>query len=157
MTTSIFLNATDWKPDDIQAFKNTDKSKIIESLSDTLLDNRTSCGLMLREVIHLTKSERIALVSIEEKMLKRWHTSRIVLIGDACHKFNPVMAAGGNQAFLDAVVLANCIHDIIDATLETIKLAFTTYRSCRYRSSMTMYIFSRTVAKLLLCQTWLQR
>ncbi|KAK9693786.1 hypothetical protein K7432_013736 [Basidiobolus ranarum] len=156
MTTAVFLNATDWEPKDIQAFKNSDRSKIIESFSETLLDNRTSCGLTLREVIHLTKSERMTLVSIEEKLLKRWHTSRIVLIGDACHKFHPVLAAGGNQAFLDAVVLANCIHGMVDVTPETIQIAFKSYHSSRYWNSMVIYISSSMVGKLFLCQTWLQ-
>ena len=39
----------------------------------------------------------------------RWGQGRVVLVGDAAHSFNPAIGQGTNQAFTDAVVLADVV------------------------------------------------
>jgi salicylate hydroxylase len=43
--------------------------------------------------------------------LERWHTDRIVLIGDAAHAMVPHQGQGANQTIEDAIVLADCLTD----------------------------------------------
>jgi salicylate hydroxylase len=41
--------------------------------------------------------------------LKRWHTDRVVLMGDAAHAMVPHQGQGANQTIEDAIVLAECV------------------------------------------------
>jgi 2-polyprenyl-6-methoxyphenol hydroxylase-like FAD-dependent oxidoreductase len=50
--------------------------------------------------------EQLHVAPIEWVELDRWHTGRVVLIGDAAHAGPPNMAEGGCMAMEDALVLA---------------------------------------------------
>jgi salicylate hydroxylase len=41
--------------------------------------------------------------------LERWHTDRVVLMGDAAHAMLPHQGQGANQTIEDAIVLADCL------------------------------------------------
>ena len=43
--------------------------------------------------------------------LKRWHTDRVVLMGDAAHAMVPHQGQGANQTIEDAIALADCLAD----------------------------------------------
>ncbi|KOS47250.1 hypothetical protein ACN38_g1738 [Penicillium nordicum] len=45
--------------------------------------------------------------SLAEYVFKRWHFQRIITIGDACHKFEPLTGQGGNNAMETAASLTN--------------------------------------------------
>ena len=53
--------------------------------------------------------ERWALHDLEP--LERWHTDRVVLMGDAAHAMVPHQGQGANQTIEDAIVLADCLAD----------------------------------------------
>ncbi|KAI0468802.1 FAD dependent oxidoreductase domain-containing protein [Xylaria cf. heliscus] len=53
------------------------------------------------------------LVSLEEGILERWFSGRMVLCGDAAHKFTPNAALGGSMAMESAVSLANALHEAL--------------------------------------------
>jgi 2-polyprenyl-6-methoxyphenol hydroxylase-like FAD-dependent oxidoreductase len=78
------------------------------------------------------------LVSLEEGVVDHWGWDRIVLAGDAAHKFTPSTAAGCNNGIVDVVVLANELHKIVqDAaglapSKEQIASAFKAYQDARY-------------------------
>ena len=42
--------------------------------------------------------------------LERWHTDRVVLLGDAAHAMVPHQGQGANQTIEDAIVLADCLR-----------------------------------------------
>jgi FAD-dependent urate hydroxylase len=46
--------------------------------------------------------------------LPRWHTGRMVVIGDAAHAPTPTSGQGASLAIEDAVVLAKCLRDLPD-------------------------------------------
>jgi 2-polyprenyl-6-methoxyphenol hydroxylase-like FAD-dependent oxidoreductase len=46
--------------------------------------------------------------------LRRWHSGRVVLVGDAAHAMAPHAGQGASMAMEDAVVLARCLRDIGD-------------------------------------------
>ncbi len=51
-------------------------------------------------------AEDILPADLLEISLRRWHTARVVLIGDAAHGFEPFGGLGGSMALEDAYVLA---------------------------------------------------
>ena len=84
------------------------------------------------------------LVSLEEGVCEHWSwNARIVLTGDAAHKFTPSTGAGCNQGMIDIVVLVNELHAAVqnaralsgDVTVSPskadIETAFQTYQNIR--------------------------
>ncbi|KAF3045925.1 hypothetical protein E8E12_007443 [Didymella heteroderae] len=63
------------------------------------------------------------LQALPEVVFKRWHYNRIITIGDAAHKFNPIGGQGGNSAIEDAAVLADQLHALISSSSESTSLS----------------------------------
>jgi FAD-dependent urate hydroxylase len=59
---------------------------------------------------HLEADEQIHCSTIEWVEQGRWHTGRVVLIGDAAHASSPMMGQGGSLAMEDAWVLAELLR-----------------------------------------------
>ncbi|KNG47715.1 fad binding domain-containing protein, partial [Stemphylium lycopersici] len=55
------------------------------------------------------------LQALPEVVFSRWHYRRIITIGDAAHKFNPIGGQGGNSAIEDAAVLSNQLYCLLKA------------------------------------------
>ncbi|ETS76616.1 hypothetical protein PFICI_12003 [Pestalotiopsis fici W106-1] len=54
-------------------------------------------------------------VDLEEGVVDHWSWDRIVLAGDAAHKFTPSTGSGCNNGIADVVVLVNELHKIISS------------------------------------------
>ncbi|KAK5659731.1 hypothetical protein OQA88_942 [Cercophora sp. LCS_1] len=57
-----------------------------------------------------TNRTQAGMVNLEEGVLKHWSYDRIVLVGDAAHKFTPSTGAGCNNGIVDVVALANELY-----------------------------------------------
>ncbi|KAG0284017.1 hypothetical protein BGZ96_011620 [Linnemannia gamsii] len=87
----------------------------------------------LQDMIDRTPKELISKVMLEEKVFKTWYHCRTVLIGDACHKFNPQGGVGATNAMHDAIVLANLINGLpLHPIVEDIESAFSAYKNERF-------------------------
>jgi 2-polyprenyl-6-methoxyphenol hydroxylase-like FAD-dependent oxidoreductase len=93
------------------------------------------------------------LVSLEEGVLKHWHwNSRIVLVGDAAHKFTPSTGAGCNQGIVDIVALANELHKLPARPSEhQLASAFSKYQDARQGPATRQCNVSGNVTK---AATW---
>lgn len=58
------------------------------------------------------------MANLEEGILKHWSWGRIVLAGDACHKFTPNAGRGLNNGIQDVVALCNGLHEILETRTE---------------------------------------
>ncbi|KAF9905575.1 hypothetical protein EC991_001536 [Linnemannia zychae] len=88
--------------------------------------------LTIGHLIDWTPKEYISKVMLEEKIFQTWGSCRTVLLGDACHKFNPSGGAGATNAIHDAAILANYIDALPDHPIaEEIERAFLAYRADR--------------------------
>ncbi|KAG0373921.1 hypothetical protein BGX24_011065 [Mortierella sp. AD032] len=88
--------------------------------------------LTVGDLINWTPKELIAKVMLEEKVFETWSSGRTVLVGDACHKFNPAGGAGAVNAMHDAVSLANYINALPNhPSVDEITKAFSAYREER--------------------------
>lgn len=65
-------------------------------------------GLTIKDAY--TNRTQAGMVNLEEGILSRWSWDRVVLVGDAAHKFTPSTGAGCNTGLVDIVVLANELY-----------------------------------------------
>ena len=93
----------------------------------------------------LSCDEQLHCGSIEWVELDRWHSSRVVLIGDAAHASMPLMGEGGCMAMEDALVLAEVLREA-----ETVENALDTYAARRRPRAAWVQQESRAVAQSFL-------
>jgi 2-polyprenyl-6-methoxyphenol hydroxylase-like FAD-dependent oxidoreductase len=77
----------------------------------------------------LDRDGQIHCSAIEWVDHQRWHTGRVVLIGDAAHASSPLMGQGGSLAMEDASVLAEVLQT--EPALEQALAAYTRRRTPR--------------------------
>ncbi|KAF9582726.1 hypothetical protein BGW38_010839 [Lunasporangiospora selenospora] len=129
----------------------------IRSMTNDVKDFKTTFGATLGEFIEQTPIETISKVFLEEKMFETWYHNRVVLIGDACHKFLPSVGQGAMNAMQDSVVLANTLFDIEDYTTKNIVAAFKDYRQQRYNYAQYEIGKSTLMGRLSYGQGWIDR
>jgi salicylate hydroxylase len=76
--------------------------------------------------------------------LERWHTDRVVLLGDAAHAMVPHQGQGANQTIEDAIVLADSLAEPGD-----LRSALRRYADRRRRRTARVQRWSRRVADLM--------
>ncbi|KAI1315766.1 hypothetical protein EDD11_000369 [Mortierella claussenii] len=116
------------------------------------------------DLISHTPKDLISKVMLEDKMFETWHSDRVVLLGDACHKVVPfgkrgspnlpspyyqaVMqdsdgGQGATQAILDAVALVDLLHTLPSTAAKDIARVFQQYREKRYSAAHAAVTASR--------------
>jgi salicylate hydroxylase len=75
--------------------------------------------------------------------LERWHTDRVVLMGDAAHAMVPHQGQGANQTIEDAVALADCL------AADPPAIALPTYAGRRRKRTIAVQWLSRRTADLM--------
>lgn len=88
--------------DNIPRFTKEDEQKQLERAADIVA---ADSGLRVGEVTR--NLERSAVTALPHFVLRRWHFGRIVLVGDASHKFNPLVGQGGNSCIESCAGLVN--------------------------------------------------
>ena len=90
-------------------------------------------------IIEATPPDRIVRTDIyDREPIARWHTGRVVLIGDAAHPMTPNLGQGAGQAIEDAVVLDECL-----AASSSIEDALTRYEQRRVARANSIVRASR--------------
>jgi salicylate hydroxylase len=79
--------------------------------------------------------------------LARWHTERVVLIGDAAHAMVPHQGQGANQTIEDVIVLADCLADADLAG--DLAPALRRYEQRRRKRTIAVQWLSRRTADLM--------
>lgn len=78
-----------------------------------LLDAFRAFARPVAELIEQTPEGRIIYSPISDlEPLKKWHSKRVVLLGDAAHATTPNMGQGACQAIEDALALAGCLSSL---------------------------------------------
>ncbi|KAI1415621.1 FAD/NAD(P)-binding domain-containing protein [Hypoxylon sp. FL1857] len=101
---------------------------------------------------------------LQEGVLKRWTWGRIVLVGDAAHKFTSNQGLGYQDGLHDAIILANQLYHVLntssengetskigdkkDPGLEALSGAFERYQNARIKGAQSDCDFSATTTRL---------
>jgi 2-polyprenyl-6-methoxyphenol hydroxylase-like FAD-dependent oxidoreductase len=91
-----------------------------------------------------TNRTQAGMVNLEEGVVKHWSWDRIVLAGDAAHKFTPSTGAGCNNGIVDVVALSNEMYHAFKAArakdpeaspnMEQVSVAFNDYQQGRFNT-----------------------
>ncbi|KAF9150693.1 hypothetical protein BG015_007482 [Linnemannia schmuckeri] len=104
----------------------------------------TAFGCTVGDIIGSTPKELISSVVLEEKYFETWHTKRVVLLGDACHKILPFAGQGAIQAMLDGQCLVDLLHGLNEKPSTTdFENAFKAYHRERSGTARKAVIGSR--------------
>ncbi|KAI1657308.1 FAD binding domain protein [Daldinia decipiens] len=123
-----------------------------EHLAETVASYPVCESLLFGELWR--KRERASLVNIEEGVLNKWHCGRIVLAGDAAHKFTFHMGFGANSSIGSIATLCNQLkREIVSrnepslspSTLERIFESYQTKRYARMKTIMDLSLFSTRI------------
>jgi 2-polyprenyl-6-methoxyphenol hydroxylase-like FAD-dependent oxidoreductase len=86
-------------------------------------------GRVQEYLASLERDDQIICSAMEWMELEKWHTGRVVLVGDAAHASSPMMGQGGCMAMEDACVLADELRAA--ATVESALASFVSRRKPR--------------------------
>ncbi|GJJ74036.1 hypothetical protein EMPS_06394 [Entomortierella parvispora] len=124
-----------------------------QEMIDEFYNRPSPFGGKMGDIIDATPPELISKVFLEHKMFQTWYHGRCVLIGDACHKMLPAAGQGAVNAIQDAVVLANCLYDLKNLSVDSLTDAFQSYYEQRYERTKMLYKLSEQFSKVLSGQT----
>lgn len=109
--------------------------------------------LKVKDVFPLKTSGGMA--NLEEGILPHWSGGRIVLAGDACHKFTPNAGLGFNNALQDVVALVNELHGLLQPgdkniapSEKELSALFYRYQDARREGVLDDYNFSAHTTRL---------
>ncbi|KAF9353375.1 hypothetical protein BGX26_008863 [Mortierella sp. AD094] len=128
-----------------------------EKMIAEIRDFESPIGGTLGDLIDVSKPETISRVFLEHKLFETWYDRRIVLLGDAAHKFLPSGGQGACNAMQDAVILANCIYDLPSLNTEDINAAFEDYREQRYPHAKSQIERADFLGKVMFGQTFSEK
>ncbi|KAG0237082.1 hypothetical protein BGX31_003718 [Mortierella sp. GBA43] len=111
----------------------------------------------LGDLVDATAKEHVAqaIMTDQQTLFETWYHGRTVLIGDASHRMVANMAhQGAVNAMLDAVILANLIHDLPTASAENLAEIFKEFQADRYVQAKSQMQMNNKVGKVLTGQSW---
>ncbi|BCR98501.1 FAD-dependent oxidoreductase [Aspergillus luchuensis] len=85
----------------------------IEAMAARFADFPITDTLKVKDVY--TERFTSGMANLEEGILQHWGWGRIVLAGDACHKYTPNAGLGFNNGIKDVVVLCNGLHKALQS------------------------------------------
>ncbi|KAH9232450.1 hypothetical protein K456DRAFT_1750839 [Colletotrichum gloeosporioides 23] len=83
----------------------------IEAFADGFKDFPANETLYARDL--WARRVTTGMANLEEGILTNWSWGRIVLVGDACHKFTPNAGLGLNNGIQDVVMLSNGLREAV--------------------------------------------
>jgi 2-polyprenyl-6-methoxyphenol hydroxylase-like FAD-dependent oxidoreductase len=86
-------------------------------------------GRVLEYLASLKRDDQVICSAMEWMEFEKWHTGRVVLVGDAAHASSPMMGQGGCMAMEDACVLAEELRAA--ATMESALASYVSRRKAR--------------------------
>jgi 2-polyprenyl-6-methoxyphenol hydroxylase-like FAD-dependent oxidoreductase len=117
-------------------------------------------GYQLRD-IYEHRLKDTGMINLEEGLVDKWYSDRIVLAGDAVRKLTSNAGWGYNSGFIDVVVLVNHLRRLLKSdqspTTEALNEVFEQYHADRAENTRTIYKVSADRVRAVVWPGWLQR
>ncbi|KAG0335239.1 hypothetical protein BG004_000077 [Podila humilis] len=126
------FRTTEWGPESAEALAR-------EVRDFKVPGGREGVELTLGDYLDKTPTRHLSKVVLEEIVFEKWYHKRAVLIGDACHKMNPIGGVGATNAMHDAVTLANWLTTLRCPDVKELETVFEEYRKERYPVAKAAY------------------
>ncbi|KAG0227652.1 hypothetical protein BGW42_002782 [Actinomortierella wolfii] len=97
----------------------------------------------------IDNTEYVSKIMLEDKLFETWYEGRTCLIGDAAHKLVPAAGQGANQSILDAICLANLLHELPSPSPSDIEKVFKKFHEIRYPTAKKAMEGSAGMQRLL--------
>ncbi|KAG0321527.1 hypothetical protein BGZ99_003879 [Dissophora globulifera] len=123
-----------------------------ERLLDDVYGLPTAYGCKVGDIINSTPKDLVSSVLLEEKFFETWHSKRVVLLGDACHKILPFAGQGAVHAMLDGVCLVNLLYELQGASTSEVEMLFQAYHKERSGSARKAVIGSRLFGQFVIAE-----
>jgi 2-polyprenyl-6-methoxyphenol hydroxylase-like FAD-dependent oxidoreductase len=88
----------------------------MDELAATFADWPVNENLKVKDVYN---SSTAGMSNLGEGILEHWSLGRIVLAGDACHKFTPNTGHGFTNGIQDVALLCNLLHDAVRSSTDS--------------------------------------
>ncbi|VUC25875.1 unnamed protein product [Clonostachys rosea] len=89
------------------SYTEEDMAKFAQRFSDFHITDQSRLGDIWGNRLHA------GMANSEEGIAKHWSWGRIVLVGDACHKYTPNAGLGLNNGIQDVVTLCNSLRQLL--------------------------------------------
>ncbi|KAF9536553.1 hypothetical protein EC957_010483 [Mortierella hygrophila] len=139
-----------------QRFRNNDNAEWGAYPAQMMCDETRNFPIPLGEglstlgdLYDLAQKDLISKVMLEEKVFTTWHSGRVVLMGDACHKLHPAGGHGAVTAMHDAITLANLIYSMPATTAEQVTKLFEEYQDERRPAALVSFTNSQLMSKFM--------
>ncbi|KAK1461801.1 FAD binding domain-containing protein [Colletotrichum cuscutae] len=133
---------------DIPKYSKEDTEKLALEYWEDLVFENVTLGDVYKNKIMAT------LVPLEEYVFEKWHYQRIVCIGDASHKIDPISGQGGNGALEAAALLTNSLTDMLEKNpksqpTEIVEAALAQVHMNRHERAKTLVANAHTLQQVL--------
>jgi 2-polyprenyl-6-methoxyphenol hydroxylase-like FAD-dependent oxidoreductase len=111
----------------------------MHKIAETYLDHPISQdgGVKFRDI--WVPRKRAKLADLEEGVMEKWYSGRIVLVGDAAHKMTSNLGIGANNAIESVASLVNHLHGLLQKParpeISALEEAFASYQRQRFHRS----------------------
>lgn len=115
-----------------------------EAFAETFAEYPLTQTLKVKDA--LANRLTIGMANLEEGIAKNWSFGRMVLVGDACHKFTPNAGMGFNSGIQDVAALGNLLHRPVQSgeklEVPALEVLFRRYQDSRQDDLAGLYQLS---------------
>ncbi|EOD52360.1 putative monooxygenase fad-binding protein [Neofusicoccum parvum UCRNP2] len=145
------------KVEDIPRLTKEDQARELQRGGDVIVADPE---VRLKDVVN--NLERSAVTALPHFVFSKWHFRRVITVGDAAHKFNPLVGQGGNSCIESCAALVNELTATLSASdlaspswpLESLEKVFTAVETQRVPRLLEMVEKSQQAQRASAWDSW---